>query len=122
MEPDDGKEQGRDAERRDAGSRRGDLARQARQAEDATFAGEEADGAGGGLDRIPGAGLVTGDLGPKGRIASRHRSLSRRASLDREEVPPGTTTPGTGRYLLATMLLLALGALGLALLIGWLAT
>lgn len=115
-DPSQPSQQPAEPERPDAAARAGDLARHAAAATDATFDDDEA------TSRRIVPGVVSGEVGPKGRISARMRDLSRTANAEYGEVPRGTTSDGGGRYLLATMLALALGALALAALIGWLAT
>lgn len=92
---------------------RDDLARMAEEARDATF-GETGEG------RVVVPGVLSGDVGPKGRIASQHRALSRRERATALDVPPGSASPGGLAFLLVPMLLLAALVLGAAVLIAWL--
>ena len=111
-EPDPGEappEQGR----RDAAARAGDLDRMASEARDATFG--EADT---GRVRVP--GIISGDLGPKGRIAAQHRELSRSQRDRLGEVPPGTVAPRGGLLVLVPLLLVALALVAVVVLLGWL--
>jgi hypothetical protein len=115
-DPSQPSQQPAEPERSDAAARAGDLAAHAKAAEDATFDDDE------DTARRIVPGVFSGDVGPKGRISAQMRDLSRTAQAKYGEVPRGTTTDRGGRYLLGTMLALALGAAALALLIGWLAT
>ena len=109
-EPDDGRT---DAER--THERASDLQGSANANRDATW---------GSTDAARGAvpGLISGDLGPKGRVSAQLRDLSRSERQRYGQVPRGTNVPGTGRYLFAMFAVLVLVLLALAVLIGWLAS
>lgn len=106
-----------DKHHEDAGAeaRRADLARIAAEQADAVWApqGEQT------KPSLRGLGLFSGDIGPKGDISGRLRALSVEARRSRDTVPRGTVAPGTGRYIFATVALIALGGLGLLALLGW---
>jgi hypothetical protein len=67
--------------------------------------------------RVP--GVLSGEVGPKGKVSAQLRSLSRAERATLGEVPYGTTVPGTGRLVLLPMLLIALVLLGVVALIFW---
>jgi hypothetical protein len=101
-------------ERRDAAARSSELDRMARESADATF------GRTGNRPKVP--GVISGDLGPKGTVSAQHRELSRTQRDRLGEVPPGTVARGGGRLVLVPMLVAAALLLGIAALIGWLAS
>jgi hypothetical protein len=103
-------------QRSDAAARPGDLAQHAKAATDATFEDDED----AKQRMVP--GLLSGDVGPKGRISAQLRDLSRTERSSYGEVPRGTMVPGGGRLLLGMMLGFAFALLVLALLIGWVAS
>lgn len=91
------------------------LAARAEAAEAATWSsGDEGPG--------PMPGLLAGEVGPKGHAGARLRELSRTERASWGDVPRGTTSPGTGRYVLGAMLCVAVVLLLAAALIGWLAS
>jgi hypothetical protein len=100
-------------ERRDAAARSGDLQRMSRELQDATFGDTDASRA-----RVP--GVLSGDLGPKGKVSAQMRDLSRTQRGRLGEVPPGTVSQEGMRLVLLPMIALALVLLALALLAGWL--
>lgn len=114
--PDDQPGEAPQHERRDAAARAGDLARMAKAAEDATFGmdGEEAPA------RVIVPGVISGDVGPKGRISADMRALSRSERATYGEVPPGAVTPGSGWILLVPMILIAVLLIAAVVLVGWL--
>lgn len=65
-------------------------------------------------------GILSGDLGPKGRISSRLRSVSRAQHAGRDEVPRGTTSPGGALLVLLPMLAVAATLLAIVGLVIWL--
>ncbi|MCW2920418.1 MAG: hypothetical protein JWL76_292 [Thermoleophilia bacterium] len=103
-------------ERVDAKAKAENLVEHAAAATDATWADKEV-----GRHVVP--GIVSGDLGPKGRVAAQLRDLSRREKSSYGEVPRGTTHGQGGfRYLLLPMLGLAVVLVLIAVAIGWLAS
>lgn len=68
--------------------------------------------------RVP--GLLSGDVGPKGRVSAQLRDLSRAERRARGQVPRGATG-GSGAWLLVPMFAVALVLLGVVVLMGWLA-
>lgn len=66
-------------------------------------------------------GYITGEVGPKGDVSANLRELSRsqRTRLG-ADVPHGTTTPGTGRYILAAVAALIALLSGFVAVIAWL--
>lgn len=100
-------------DRRDAGTRAADLARLAEANDEATFGDED-----GARTLVP--GVLSGDVGPKGKVSSQLRGLSRRERATYGEVPRGTTSPGGFLMLLLPMLAVALVLLGIVVLLGWL--
>lgn len=69
--------------------------------------------------RVVVPGIISGEVGPKGRIAAQHRDLSRRSRSTYGEVPSGMNVPGTGRYVLLPILLVAGVLLAVVILFGW---
>lgn len=102
--------------RSDPAARADDLARHAAAAADATFEDDED----ARQRMVP--GVLSGDVGPKGRVSAQLRDLSRKERSSYGEVPRGTMVPGGGRLLLGMMLGFAFVLLLLALFIGWVAT
>lgn len=103
-------------ERRDAKAKAQNLEEHAAATTDATWENQEV-----GRHVIP--GIVSGDLGPKGRISAQLRDLSRREKSSYGEVPRGTTHGEGGlRYLLLPMLGIAAVLLLIVALIVWLAS
>ncbi len=93
-----------------------DLDQHAKAAKDATWSDQEV-----GRHVIP--GVVSGDVGPKGRVSAQLRELSRREKSSYGDVPRGTTHGEGGfRYLLLPMLGIAAVLLLVVVLIGWLAS
>ena len=93
-----------------------ELDEHAKAATDATWENQEV-----GRHVIP--GIVSGDLGPKGRVSAQLRDLSRREKSSYGEVPRGTTHGEGGlRYLLLPMLGIAAFLLLVVVFIGWLAS
>ncbi len=83
---------------------------------DATWADQEV-----GRHVVP--GIVSGDLGPKGRVSAQLRDLSRRERSSYGEVPRGTTHGDGGfRYVLLPMLAIAFVLLLVVALIMWIAS
>lgn len=103
------------AEPRDAAAHAGDLARMAEASDDATFGDEDA-----AKTRVP--GILSGDVGPKGKVAAQLRGLSRHERATYGEVPRGTTSSGGFAYLLLPMLAFAIVVLGLVALLAWVAS
>lgn len=96
--------------------RDGELEQHAADAAKATWDDQEV-----GRHVIP--GVVSGDLGPKGRVSAQLRDLSRREKQSYGQVPRGTTHGEGGmRYLLLPMLGIAALLLLVVVLIGWLAS
>ncbi|MCB0879358.1 MAG: hypothetical protein KDC46_10330 [Thermoleophilia bacterium] len=100
-------------ERRDAAARSGHLDRMARDAEDATFGESES-------SRVRVPGVLSGDLGPKGKVSAQMRDMSRSERDRYGEVPPGTVASRGGLLVLLPMLAIALGLIALVVLLGWL--
>ncbi|MCW2928970.1 MAG: hypothetical protein JWM86_2938 [Thermoleophilia bacterium] len=100
-------------ERRDAAARAGDLQRMSAEADDATYGSTPE-----GRTIVP--GVLSGDVGPKGTVASQLRSLSRRERSSYGEVPPGSVSPGGFWMLLLPMLAVAALLIGVVVLLGWL--
>ena len=98
----------------DQQSRRADVARLAREHADATW-GDEASNS---TPRLP--GVLSGDLGPKGRVSARMRDLHRSERRRYGDVPRGTFGPGGVRYVLAPLLAFAALVLAVVILVGWL--
>lgn len=99
--------------RSDASSRRGELDRMARQHAEATW--------GDGTARrsiVP--GVVSGDVGPKGRISAGLRSLSRDQQASGDHVPRGTTARGGALLVLLPMLAVAATLFAIVGLVIWL--
>jgi hypothetical protein len=93
-----------------------DLDKHAEEVTDATWDDQEV-----GRHVVP--GIVSGDLGPKGRVSAQLRDVSRRERQTYGQVPRGTTHGQGGlRYLLLPMLGMALVLLLVAVLIAWLAS
>lgn len=93
-----------------------DLDQHAEAATDATWENQEV-----GRHVIP--GIVSGDLGPKGRVSAQLRDLSRRERSSYGDVPRGTTHGEGGvRYLLLPMLGIAAFLLLVVAIIVWLAS
>ncbi|MCW2972606.1 MAG: hypothetical protein JWN72_879 [Thermoleophilia bacterium] len=92
----------------------GDLQRLAAANEEATWGDTER-----GRIRVP--GILSGDVGPKGKVAAQLRSLSRSERAHLGEVPYGTNVPGSGRLVLLPMLAIALVLALVVALIFWLA-
>ena len=91
-----------------------DLGRHAEDARNSTWDDQEV-----GRHVIP--GVVSGDLGPKGRVSAQLRDLSRRERQSYGEVPRGTTHGDGGlRYLLLPMLGIAALLILVVVLLGWL--
>ncbi|MCW2949604.1 MAG: hypothetical protein JWN41_617 [Thermoleophilia bacterium] len=68
--------------------------------------------------RVP--GIVSGEVGPKGKVSSQLREQSRVERATSSEVPFGATTPGSAHLVLLPLLLIAVGLLGaVALLVWW---
>lgn len=99
-------------ERRDAAARAGDLDAMARANEAATFGDTDE-----ARTIVP--GVLSGDLGPKGRVSAQLRDLSRTERSQYGEVPPGAVSPGGGAYLLLPMIIIALVLIALAALVIW---
>lgn len=89
-----------------------DLARLAKQQQEATW-GET----GAARGAVP--GVLSGDVGPKGRVSAQLRSLSREQRGAGSVVPRGTTSGTGGGTLLAAMLLVAVAIFALAGLVAW---
>ncbi len=90
-----------------------DLERHADDARDSTWDDQEV-----GRHVIP--GVVSGDFGPKGRVAAQLRDLSRRERRSYGQVPRGTTHGDGLRYLLLPMLGIAALLILVVVLLGWL--
>lgn len=90
-----------------------DLRRMADEASDATW-GDTPKG------RVIVPGVLSGEVGPKGRISAQMRSISRTERAQYGEVPPGAVAPGGHLLLLVPMVVFALVVLALAVLLGWL--
>lgn len=99
---------------RDSKTRAGDLARLADASADATYGEDEKTG------RAMVPGVLSGDVGPKGRVSAQLRGLSRRERATYGEVPRGAVAPGGNRFLLLPMLGIPLLLLALVALVGWL--
>lgn len=74
----------------------------------------------GGRAWIP--GVVSGDVGPKGKMAAQLRHTSRSERAKYGEVPYGVNAPGTGRFLIAAMGGIVLVLAAIVALIVWLAS
>lgn len=98
-------------ERRDV--ERGSLRELADANREATF-GET----GAGRSIVP--GVISGDVGPKGRVSAQLRDLSRSERQRLGEVPRGVQADGTGRYVLGAILLVVLALIGVLALLVWL--
>ena len=98
--------------RSDAGARPENLEEHARAAEDATWGDSLT-----GRARVP--GVLSGDVGAKGKVAAQLRDLSRTERSSYGEVPRGTVAPGGGRYILLLMFIVAFVLLGFVVLLGW---
>jgi len=96
----------------DRATRSGNLRRLATENREATWG--DTDGARG---VVP--GIVSGDVGPKGRISAQLRGLSRRERAA-GDVPPGTNVDGTGALMLGVMLAIAFALIVVVVLVGWL--
>ncbi|MCW2960700.1 MAG: hypothetical protein JWM90_1087 [Thermoleophilia bacterium] len=72
----------------------------------------------GGSAWVP--GIISGDLGVKGKISAQLREQSRRERQERRSVMPGATTPGSARIVLLPMLAIAAGLVAVIALIVWL--
>lgn len=94
---------------------RGSLHELADASRDATY-GET----GAGRAWVP--GVISGDLGPKGKVSAQLRDLSRAERSRLGEVPRGMQAPGTGRYVLGALLLVVAALVGLIALFVWLAS
>ena len=66
-------------------------------------------------------GVVSGDLGPKGKVAAQLRHTSRSERRTYGEVPYGVAAPGTGRYVLIGIFGVVAVLIGVVALIFWLA-
>lgn len=106
-------ERAADPSRTDAAARASDLAAMSDAASDATWGEGDA-----GRNVVP--GVLSGDLGPKGRVSAQLRDLSRRERSSYGEVPPGAVQPGGFGLLLLPMLGIALALVALVALVGWL--
>ncbi len=104
-----------DDERTDAAGQAENLEEHAEAATEATWDDQEV-----GRHVIP--GIVSGDLGPKGRVAAQLRDLSRRERSSYGQVPRGTTHGDGLRILLLPMLGIVVVLLLVVALIGWLAS
>jgi hypothetical protein len=103
---------GVEPERHDARAKAENLEDHAKATTDATWDDQEV-----GRHVVP--GIVSGDLGPKGRVSAQLRDLSRRERGAYGDVPRGTTHGEGGlRYLLLPMLGIA-AALFLAVALMW---
>lgn len=103
-------------ERRDAKAKAENLEEHAAATTDATWDDQEV-----GRHVIP--GIVSGDLGPKGRVSAQLRDLSRREKSSYGEVPRGTTHGEGGlRYLLLPMLGIAAALFLVVALMWWIAS
>lgn len=93
-------------------TRAGDVRRMADAAREATWGDTDAS-----RSIVP--GVLSGDVGPKGRVAAQLRGLSRieRGSGD---VPRGTGSSGGGLLVLGVMLLVAVVLLAIVGVLGWL--
>jgi hypothetical protein len=96
----------------DAGARPEELEERAAAAADATWGESE-----GNRARVP--GMLSGDIGPKGRIGAQLRELSRHERATYGEVPRGTVVSGGGRHILVLMFVIAFVLLALVVLLGW---
>ena len=81
-------------------ARAGELRRLAAANEEATWGDSERSAI-----RVP--GLISGDVGPKGKVGAQLRALSRAERRNLGEVPSGTVVPGTGRFVLLPLLIIA---------------
>jgi hypothetical protein len=111
---DDPPEPAPEYERHDAAAPAADLARRAQAATDATFSEDESTG----RTLVP--GVISGDVGPKARIAAQHRALSRTERTTYGDVPRGTVVPGGGLLLLVPLVVFALVILAVVFGLGWL--
>ena len=102
-------------DRRDAAARSGDLARMAEANTEATFGTTDA-----ASSRMP--GVISGDVGPKGKTSAQLRALSRSERATYGEVPTGSVSPGGAKLLLLPMLAIAAFLIALVVLLGWLAS
>lgn len=73
-----------------------------------------------GTTRVP--GVLSGDVGPKGKISAQLRSLSRSERSRMGEVPRGTIVDGTGRYILLAMMLIVAVLVAIVAFIWWIAS
>ena len=90
------------------------LERHAEDARNSTWDDQEV-----GRHVIP--GVVSGDVGPKGRVSAQLRELSRREKRAYGQVMRGTTSgEGGAKYLLLPMLGIALLLVLFVVLVGWL--
>lgn len=103
-------------ERRDAKAKAENLDAIAGANEQATWENQEI-----GRHVIP--GIVSGDLGPKGRVSAQLRDLARREKSSYGEVPRGTTYGDGGfRFVLLPMLGIAVVCLMVVALMWWIAS
>lgn len=72
----------------------------------------------GGSAWVP--GVISGDLGVKGKISAQLREQSRRERQARRSVMPGATTPGSAWLVLMPMLFIAAALVAIIVLIVWL--
>lgn len=94
------------------GAERGSLHELADASREATFGDT-----GAGKAWVP--GVISGDLGPKGKVAAQLRDLSRAERSRLGEVPRGVQSDGTGRYVLGAMALIVVVLVVLVALIVW---
>lgn len=90
-----------------------DLRRSAAANEQATWGDAE-------RNRVRVPGILSGDVGPKGKVAAQLRSVSRAEMIRGGEVPFGTTVPGTGRVVVVAMAGIILGLLLIIGVVVWL--
>lgn len=102
----------------DAGVR-ADLERVAAASADAVWAPGDEGATPGTRRNIPGLGLVSGDIGPKGQVAHRLREVAREEALHGGRIPYGTSVPGTGRYVIAALLAIVAVAVAILALLAW---
>jgi hypothetical protein len=93
---------------------RGALSEIADANEDATWGDTDA-----GKAWVP--GVISGDLGPKGKVSAQLRHTARAERSQYGEVPYGAIAPGTGRYLLVAIGAVVLVLVAIVALIFWLA-
>lgn len=98
--------------RSDAAARAEELEEHAGAAADATWGDSLT-----GRARVP--GMLSGDVGPKGKVSAQLRELSRTEGSSYGEVPRGTVAPGGGRYILLMLFVIAFVLLGFVVLLGW---